>query len=255
MPPQKTTAIVIRTRDYGEADRIVTVLSPEGGRLTLLALNARKSQRRFRNCLEPLGLVRLTYTEKPHRDLGRLETCELIEAHADLRRDLHRLGAAACLAELAGEVIGAQDRLPDIFKALETALSLLSQRLPPDSILCSFLIRLLALAGYGPRWQSCQVCGHPPTGPLWLNVAEGTVICQSCRPQGDGRLYPMTFGTWKLMVLAQTLPYDKLSRLRFPALAARQTLALGRGFIRQLLGRELKSFEFLYKIDKGAGRG
>jgi len=255
MPPQKTTAIVIRTRDYGEADRIVTVLSPEAGRLTLVALNARKSQRRFRNCLEPLSLVRLTYTEKPHRDLGRLDTCELIEAHADLRRNLHRLGAAACLAELAGEIIGAQDKLTDIFRALETALSLLSQGVPPDSILCSFLIRLLVLAGYGPRWQRCQVCGRPPSGALWLNVNEGTVICQSCRPSNDGRLYPLSFGTWKLMVLAQSLPPAKLSRLRFPALAARQTLALARGFIRQILGRELKSFEFLNKIGKGEGRG
>ncbi len=250
MPSQKAVALVIRTRDYGEAHRLVTVLTPGAGALTLVALNAHKSRRRFPNCLEPLSLVRLTYTDKPHRDLGRLESCELLEPHPGLRRDLPRLAAAACLAEVAVEVIGAADRLPDIFAALQAALVFLSQGLPPDSLLVSFLMRLLTLAGYGPRWLACRLCGRPPAGPLWFHPVQGVVTCKDCLLPEPGPLHPLSLGAWKLLTLAQTLPLAKISRLRFPPPAARQSLALLTAFLRHLLGRDLKSLAFLAKIQE-----
>jgi DNA repair protein RecO (recombination protein O) len=245
---QKTPAIVLRSRDYGEADRIVTFLIPTGGRLTALAKGARKSKRRFLNSLEPFSLVTLFYTEKPHRDLGRIDSCELVRAYPRLRQDLFSLAAAACLTELAGEVVGIQENVQAVFDVLEYVLSLLDQGLPADSLLCSFLIRLLALTGYGPQWKTCQGCRAAPHGSVRFSVKEGGILCERCAPQNSGRLYPLSLGTWKLLQLAQTLPYEKLSRLRFSLLARNQTLSLLQGFYRHLLGRELKSFTFLEKV-------
>lgn len=248
MASRKTPAIVIKSFDYGEADRIVTFLSPEVGRLTALAKSARQSRRRFSNSLEPLSRVTLFYTERPNRDLGRIDSCELVRAHSQLRRDLNRLAAATCLAELAGEIVGTEERVRDIFVTLEHALHLLDQGLPPESLLCSFLIRLLALAGYGPRWHACLSCQQVPRGSLWFSAAQGGIICDRCARQTADRLYPLQVGSWKLLRLAQTLPLEKLSRLRFSAPALRQCLALVEGFILHHWGRELRSFAFLKKI-------
>ena len=248
MPAQRTPAIVIRSRDYGEADRIVTFLSPEAGRLTGLAKGARKSKRRFLNSLEPFSRVTLIYTERPNRDLGRIDSCELVNAYPRLREDLNRLAVASCLTELAGEIIGAQENVGAIFSTLDYALSQLDQGLPSESLLCSFLIRLLSLAGYGPRWDACLVCQQVPAGPLWFSVAQGGIICEKCAGKTPGRLYPLKPGSWKLLRLAQDLPLEKLSRLRFSPLAQNQCLALVRGFIQHHWGRELHSFTFLEKI-------
>ena len=248
MPVHKTAAIVIRSRDYGEADRIVTFLSPDVGRLTAIAKGARKSKRRFLNSLEPFSRVSLIYTERPNRALGRIDNCELVSSYPGLRQDLQRLGVAACLSELAGEIVGTQENVPETFAALESGLNLLDQGLPPESLLCSFLFRFLALAGYGSRWQACLVCQQLPRGPLWFDIAQGGVICGACTTKASGRLYPLQVGTWKLLRLAQTLPLAKLSRLRFDPRAQKQCLGLAQGFIRHHWGRELRSFKFLEKI-------
>jgi len=200
------------------------------------------------NSLEPFSRVSLIYTERPNRDLGLIDSCELVSSYPGLRQELHRLGVAACLSELAGEIVGTQDHVGEIFAALECALNLLDQGLPPESLLCSFLVRFLALAGYGPRWQVCLVCQQVPAGPLWFNIEQGGVICGSCTAKVSGRLYPLQIGTWKLLRLAQTLPLDKLSRLRFDSRAQEQCLGLVQGFLSHHWGRDLRSFKFLDKI-------
>jgi DNA repair protein RecO (recombination protein O) len=256
VPPKKSLALILKTQDYGEADRLVVFLTPAEGRVTALAKHARKSKRRFMNCLEPFSLVQLVYTEKPNHELARLESGELLEAFPELRRDLSPLAVAACLTETAAEIVGAIDNLPELFEALKNSLAQLAAGLPTLSLFLSYLIRLLGLAGFGPRWQACQVCGRQTDAMVWFSLNQGGIICSSClgRSQGE-RLYPLHLGSRKLIMAARRLPLENLARLRFPELAQKETLAILQGFIRFILGRELKSFNFISKIHFFGGNG
>jgi DNA repair protein RecO (recombination protein O) len=228
---------------------LVVFLTPAEGRITALAKHARKSKRRFMNCLEPFSLVQFIYTEKPNQDLARLESGELLEAFPELRRDLIPLAVAACLTETAGEVVGAIDNLPELFEALRSSLAQLAAGLPTRSLLLTYLIRLLSLAGFGPRWQVCQVCGKPTDGVVWFSLNKGGIICQPCLGHSQvERLYPLHLGSRKLILAAQRLPLETLARLRFPDLAQQETLAILQGFIRFILGKEMKSLNFINKI-------
>ncbi len=250
MPQKKCAALILKTQDYGEADRLVVFLSPEEGRVTALAKHARRSKRRFMNCLEPLSLVQLVYTQKPNQDLARLESGELVESFPQLRRDLGALGAAACLAEAAGELVGAIDRVGELFEAVQTALGQLAAGLPTRSLMLSYLVRLLALAGFGPRWQACQLCGQRADGMVWFSLNQGGIVCQACLGRGrEERLYPLHPGSRKLIVAAHGLPLENLGRLRFPALSQKETLVMLQGFLRFILGRDLKTINFIDKIN------
>ena len=249
MAQKKSLAIILATRDLAEADRLVVFLTPEEGRTTALAKHARKSKRRFMNCLEPFSLVQLVYVEKPNQDLARLDSGELVEAFPELRRDLEVLGAAACLTEAAGELVGATDNVAECFEAVRNALSQLAAGLPIRSLMLSYLIRLLALAGFGPRWQACQACGKHSDGIVWFSLKRGGIICQSCLPQSrEERLYPLHPGSRKLIVAAHALPLENLGRLRFPELAQKETLVMLQGFMHFILGKELKTFNFINKM-------
>jgi DNA repair protein RecO (recombination protein O) len=249
VPQKKNLALILKTQDFGEADRLVVFLTRAEGRITALAKHARKSKRRFMNCLEPISLVQLVYTEKPNQELARLESGELVEAFSELRRNLAPLAVAACLSETAGEIVGAIDNLPELFEALKSALAHLALGLPTRSLLLSYLIRILSLSGFGPRWQACQVCKKQGDGIVWFSLPRGGVICPACLGQSQReRLYPLHLGSRKLIMAAHRLPLENLARLRFSALAHKETLAILQGFIRFILGKELKSLSFIQKV-------
>ncbi len=249
MSEPQTPAIVLTVREYGEADLLVTFLTPGQGRLTGIAKHARKSRRRFAHCLEPLSRVVFFLSSRHRQDLEFLQKGELLRSFPLLRRDLPRLGAAAVLAEAAGWLSGPPEAIGEIFATLEAALDLLNQGdTPPDSLLPAFLLRLLTLGGYGPRLDRCPGCGREPAPPLNFSIPRGGVLCGACRRGAPGPLLPMSPGTWKLLQLAQGMDREKLDRLRFPGLQRDQSLAVFKAFLLQCLGRPLKSWSFWEKV-------
>ena len=247
MPSLETPAIIISVKDFGEADRLVTFLTPKRGRLTGVAKHARKSKKRFANCLEPLSRVTLFLSERARGDLEFLEKGEAVRSFAALRRDLARLGAAALLGELAAEMASPPESTAAIFSILEAAFALLEEGAPPDSLLPVFLLRLLKLGGYGLNLHRCQVCGQEPQPPLLVSLSKGGIICGAC-PRAPGPQVSLNPGAWKLLRLAQDLPPEKLGRLRFPPGQRGQSLGLLRLFIRHHLGRDLKAWSFWDKV-------
>lgn len=250
MPSRETPAIVLSVRDYGEADRLVTFLTPGRGRLTGVAKHARRSKKRFAHCLEPLGRVTFFLSDRARGDLEFLEKGEAVQSFPSLRRDLARLGAAAVLAELAGEMASPPEATAGVFTALEKALQFLEEGAPPASLLPSFLLHFLKLGGYGLNLERCQACGQEPRAPLLVSLPQGGVFCGPCGRGLPGPLVSLNLGIWKLLRLAQALPPEKLGRLRFPPGQRGQSLRLLRLYIRHHLGRDLKAWTFWDKVVK-----
>ena len=248
LPSSETPAIILNIRDYGEADRLVTFLTPARGRLTGVAKHARQSKRRFAHCLEPLSRVTFFLSDRAKGDLEFLEKGEAVRSFPSLRRDLRRLGAGALLAELAGEMASPPEATAGVFAALEDVLGLLDEGAPPDSILPVFLLHFLKLGGYGLRRERCQACGEEPRAPITVSLPQGRVFCGHCGKGAPGPLVDLNPGAWKLMRLALTLPREKLNRLRFPPGQQGQSLGLLRLFIRHHLGRDLKAWTFWDKV-------
>jgi len=198
--------------------------------------------------LEPLNRVVLFLSPRPGRDLEFLQKGELIRSYPHLRRDLRRLGAAAVLAELAGELASPPEAAAPIFAALEEALARLEDGLPPDSLLVSFALHFLKLGGYGFHLATCGLCGQEPSPPLAFSIPRGGVVCGACRPQAPSPLADLSPGTWKFLRQAQEMPRDRLSRLALPAWQRDQSLVLIRAFLRHHLALELKSWSFWEKV-------
>jgi DNA repair protein RecO (recombination protein O) len=250
MAAQQTPAIVLTVREYGEADVLVTFLTPGRGPLTGIAKHARKSRRRFPHCLEPLSRVVFFLSGRPGRDLEFLQKGELVRSFPALRRDLKRLGAAAVLAEVASLLAGPPEAYQEIFTTLEEALTLLEEGAPPDSLLPAFLLHLLGQGGYRPRLHHCGVCGAEPGPPLTFSLPRGGIFCGPCSREVPGPLLSLSPGAWKLLRLAQDLPRNKLSRLRFPPPQRDQSLWIFKAFFRYHLGKDMKSWAFWDKINR-----
>src|SRR5512146_532410 len=83
-PSQASEAIILRTRAYGESDKIVTFLTNDAGKLTGIAKGAKNSRRRFANCLDPFTEVRVHFRARPGAGLVFMESCDLLRPTGSL---------------------------------------------------------------------------------------------------------------------------------------------------------------------------
>ena len=173
------------TRD---ADKILTVLTLDRGRLSVIARGARRKGSRVAAACQLLAYSEMTLYERGRWTM--LDAADTIELFDGLRQDLTALSLAAYFAELTEAVSDGSggDVLPLLLNALY-ALSALKK--PPQLVKPAFQFRLMALAGYEPMADGCALCGAPqPENPM-LDVVHGVVHCGKCREKG-GLSLPLT---------------------------------------------------------------
>jgi DNA repair protein RecO (recombination protein O) len=191
----KIEGVVLRRRNLGEADRLVTVLSRDRGKLTVVARGSRRPKSRLGGRLEPSSRVRALVAEG--RSLDIVSQVEVLDAHAALRQDLDRMGAAAIVLELADLAVAEGHPHPDIYCLLVEALSLLRVGVT-DLAGVWFAARLVVLTGHRPATDRCAVCGRRLQGPVAWSPALGGCVDAACR-QRDPRATAMTRGAVALL--------------------------------------------------------
>ena len=111
-----TSALVLRTRPYGESDRLVTLLTEDHGKLTGIAKGAKNSRRRFAGTLEPFLQVRATFHHRPSSDLVFLHRCELLRPLRRLTQDLDRYVAGSYVIDLADRMVLGRESGADVYR-------------------------------------------------------------------------------------------------------------------------------------------
>ena len=169
--------IVLRTTRLGEADRIVTLATPEHGKVRGVAKGVRRTKSRIGARLEPLGHVTMLCWRG--RELDVITQVEVLEPFRPLREDLSRLVPAMTMLEIADQASLERHAAPELFALLLGALRTLSTSSSP-LVLAGFLWRFLAVEGVAPVVLSCASCGSP--APLVaFDPAEGGFLCRRCR--------------------------------------------------------------------------
>lgn len=246
-----SSAIVLHHTDYGEADRIVTLLTPDHGRIKGFARNARKSRKRFGPCFETFAEIRLQWLLRPGSDLASFREAELVNLRTGLRKDLETLALAGYGCELTGALFDEAVGVAETFTLLKAFLDHLDvEGYSPEARLLLEL-RLLSLAGYVPHLQHCAVCNADlPAGPIGFSTACNGSLCESC-DGGRAILHAdrMTLGT--LGRILQT-PLDSFAGFRLSPLSRAEGLALLAEAVHHHLPRPLKSQTFLNELSLSA---
>ncbi len=187
MPLYRDEAIVLRTQKLGEADRILTLLTRAHGRVRAVAKGVRRTSSRFGARLEPFGHVDL--------QLAHGRTFEIVTQVESLRSygaalvgDYAAYTAGTAMLEAAERLVD-QEGEPAVqqFLLLVGGLrAMTDHRRPPGQVLDAFLLRSLAVAGWGASFDQCARCGAP--GPhVAFNPGAGGVLCAACRLPGSAR--------------------------------------------------------------------
>ncbi|MGO4593887.1 DNA repair protein RecO [Leifsonia sp. 2TAF2] len=186
MPVYRDEAVVLRTHKLGEADRIVTMLSRQHGKIRAVAKGVRRTASRFGSRLEPFMVADVQLYEG--RSLDIVTQAESIGAYGALiAEDYASYTAANAMVEAADRLTDAEASLQQYLLLVGALRSLSRREHGPGLTLDSYLLRALSLAGWAPSFEDCSRCGAP--GPHTAVVVQlGGVVCDNCAPQGAPRV-------------------------------------------------------------------
>lgn len=191
----KIEGVVLRRRNLGEADRLVTVLSRDRGKLTVVARGARRPRSRLGGRLEPCTRVRALVVEGRRLDL--VSQVEVLDARAGLRDDLERMAAATILLELTDRALVDRQPHPDVYRLLDGALDLVG-RGGSGLAWVWYAARLLGATGYRPSVARCVGCGQRLSGAVAWSATLGGALHARCRAR-DPRASVISPGAMALL--------------------------------------------------------
>ncbi len=185
MEPKKTEAIILRTKDFGESDLIVTVFSSLYGTLKGVAKGARRSSKRFVNSLTTFSLVNLALRERRSGDLVWLDSSELIDGFQGIRSDYNLLSKASYMVEMTEILFPLNVPSSEMFQLLKFSLSSLSNKENTEETMIIFRARAMKIGGFGINVSKCSICGRPYKGEgrALFHPQSGSIVCLACEKE------------------------------------------------------------------------
>ncbi len=169
--------IVVRTYKLGEADRIVSFVTENHGKVRAVAKGVRKTKSKFGARLEPTSHVALQLYEG--RELDIVTQAESVDHFRAIREDLDRLTRAVIMLEATDQLSLEREPNPELYRMLLGALRTLDQR-NSALVVAGFHWKALALEGFRPVVEHCVAC-EEPEGLVAFDPIEGGLLCNEHR--------------------------------------------------------------------------
>lgn len=239
--------LVLRETEYRDADKLLTVLTRDAGKLTLKARGVRSNRSRLKGACQIL-----TYSEFTVQDAFRGQYA-ITEATAKqmfpgLRNDLERLSLASYFAQVAECVCQEDAFTPELLSLTLNSLYALSRlQTPQRQVKAAFELRVACLAGYTPELGGCAVCGAQ--APDRLNVSQGVLQCAGCRSDAlEGLRLPVSAGTQAAMRYIAACPLPRLLSFQLSASALQELSNLTETYLMTQLERGFSTLDFYKSI-------
>ena len=238
----KTNGIVLRETEYKDADKLLTVLTQERGKLTLRAHGVKSARSKLRPACQLFAYSEFTLLERGDRYV--ITEANTLELFPELQADIELLSLASYFAQVTETVAQEEDPLPELLSLLLNALYALTRlRLPQSMVKAVFELRLCCIAGFTPDVRGCCVCGRPDCDRF--NITQGTLQCASCRSEGTGDIrMPLSPGGLAALRYITDAPAKRLFSFRVSDEALRELAQLSEGYLCMRLERGFYTLDF-----------
>ncbi|HOV79718.1 MAG TPA: DNA repair protein RecO [Bacillota bacterium] len=240
----KAEAVVLRARDYGEGDKLLTLYSREYGKIRAAAHGVSKPSSRKRGAVQPFTLAR--FLLRRGRELDSVSQCEGLEMFLPLREDLERIAYASYIAELVDAVTPEGEPNEPLFLLLLDALRLMPEG-DPELLARAFEIRTTAFSGYRPVLESCVNCMGDAAGRIFFSPALGGVLCPGCRA-ADVEAVPCGKAVAEILKLMLRWRPSRLRQLKVDPAIKRELREVMHQYLKFHLDKDLKSSSFLNRF-------
>jgi len=244
VPTYEADAIVLRRLNYGEADRILTLLSREHGKFSAIAKGVRKGKARNGSALDLFSHSRMMIAK------GRnLDVVAQVERQGDLRHiagDVQRTAYASLVAEVVDKVLEDRHPVDDIFDLVLVTLARLDNHERSSRADAAwFLMRVLDLLGYQPQLFDCPGCNQPlPEAAGWFSPLLGGILCSRCGDHSQSGS-PVSVNGLKILRVMAAGDGELYDRLKLTVEVQHEVEQALEAQLEYHLDRHLKSLDFI----------
>lgn len=240
----QTRAVVLNVIDYGESDKIVTFFTEQYGKIKGIAKGAKRSKKRFVNKLEYFTFLDLTLVQNKRSTLSLIDSATLINHFSPLREKYQRYCSAMLVCELIEQWTRENDSDEPLFHLLTATLDALTSNENVAHIVIFFHVKLLNILGLDLQLEHCLSCGLlAPSHTFYFSPNRNGIICNKCSDDQDLGKIHISKATVKTLHMAQALPWEKITRLKFSPQSLKESARILRQYSQFHLQRDIHSWK------------
>nr|WP_246484788.1 DNA repair protein RecO [Virgibacillus salarius] len=242
---EKIKGLVLKTQDYGETHKIVTIYSKKIGKFSAIARGAKKTKSRMAAVTQPF--IYAEFFVYIQTGLSTIQQGEIIHSFRSIREDIIKTAYAAYIVELTDKL--SDDKDPDtfIFEQLFETMKWIEKNDDVNIPTMMYELKLYGKGGFAPTLDRCSNCGGN-TPPFVFSIAEGGILCHHCRSM-DREAIQLSELLAKLLRIFATVNLQRVGNI--------SVKKENQQLLRQLLdayydyygGYYIKSKKFLKQID------
>jgi DNA repair protein RecO (recombination protein O) len=240
-----TPAIVLRTFDFRETSKIAVFFTRDYGKVKGVLKGIRRDPRKFGSSLPLLSLNHIVFYRKRHSEIHLVGQCDLLDDFEIRGDDLKSFSYAHFCSELTDLLMPLEDANAAVFALVLDFLRALKK--PPQDMRNVFMIKVLALSGFRPHFDSCLSCETRLTSEAFFSLKKGGLLCRKCL-SADFSSAAVLPGTIASILYIERSSWADCLRLKLMPGVRRQLEEILHCFVRFHVGRALKTRSKIHEI-------
>ncbi|OFI07176.1 DNA repair protein RecO [Clostridium acetireducens DSM 10703] len=243
----KTRAVVIKTQDYKESDKLVWLFSEKLGRISTIAKGAKKNRSKFLS--STLNFCFGEYVLYKGKSLYSISECQIIDSFQELLRDFNTITYASYLCELIDICLQEEEPNIYVFRQLVTAFYLIKNKAVDIEVLIrAFEVKILKATGYGLNLNNCCICKKYINSSNYINTNYLGGVCESCKRINGIKI---SYAAYNALKFLNKVPLERVYRVSLSKEVKNEIYKVLYIFISENYFRKPKSLKLLNCLEGG----
>ena len=237
---------MIRTNNYGETNKIVTLFTREWGKVGVMARGAKKPSSRLASITQLFTYGQ--FLVQRSTGLGTLQQGEVISTMRGISGDIFLTAYASYIVELTDKSTDDKKSNPFLFELLLQTLKYIDEGIDLDILTFIYEMKMLQVLGISPKLDGCSVCGSTE-GQFAFSIREGGLLCHRCF-QKDPYHLKISQTTVRLLRIFYYFDLNRLGKIDVKPETKKELKQVITAYYSEYSGLTLKSKRFLDQIDQ-----
>lgn len=243
-----TDGLVLKEKNVGDNDRVITVLTRDRGILRAFSVGARKIKSKKNASTSLLAYSKFTFTG--NADKLRVEDATPLEMFFDLRTDILKLSVAQYICELCQNLAPTDENAEEYLRLALNTLHFLSRPNSDPYLLKSIAeLRIMTISGYQPDLVACRECGCFENDKMYFDVGDASIVCDDCIDAAASSLIPIDRSILSSMRHIVFSDLNKLFSFSLSQEKSKYLSSITEKYLCDKMERGFKTLDFLHSID------